>query len=205
MTLAFTEAPHNLTSQTLHPREMPEFIWTHGDDLCDCTFQRIGEWANPYLARTRRVRVCCLEDRMLYGNEYLVQDIPGFFNDNTGLFEMEPWVWDGEDDMPEHLFMRQTAIIQGLTLDETRVKFEGVEPPKGIPRPKVVKKRETMSEHEVIGQQVMKIQELEKRNNILISVVHALKNGELDIERIELKDNGFTVTDEDDIIDTELD
>jgi len=142
---------------------------------------------------------------MLEDNEDLVQDIPGFFNDNTGLFETEPWVWNGEDDMPEHLFMRQTAIIQGLSLDETRVKFEGVEPPKGIPRPKVVEKRKIMSEHEVIGQQVMKIQELEKKNNILISVVHALKNGELDIERIELKDNGFTVTDEDDIIDTELD
>jgi len=141
---------------------------------------------------------------MLDGNEDLVQDIPGFFNDDTGLFEMEPWVWNGEDDMPEHLFMRQTAIIQGLTLDETRVKFEGVEPPKGIPRPKVIEKRETMSEHEVIGQQVMKIQELEKKNNILMSVIHALKKDEFSIDRIELKDNGFTVTDEEDIIDTEL-
>ena len=125
MTLAFTEAPRKFQN-SLHPTTMPEFIWTHGDDLCDCTFQRIGEWANPYLARTRRVRVCCLEDRMLDGNEDLVQDIPGFFNDSTGLFETEPWVWNGEDDMPEHLFMRQTAIIQGLSLDETRGKFEGV-------------------------------------------------------------------------------
>ena len=203
MTLAFTEAPHTV-SDNLHPREMPEITWTHGDDLCNCTFQRIGDWANPYIARTRRVRVCCLESRMLEGNEDLVQDIPGYYNENTGDFETEPWVWDGEDDMPEHLFMRQTAIIQGLSLDETRVKFEGVEPPKGIPRPKVVKKRETMSEYEVIGQQVMKIQELEKRNNILISMIHSLKKGELDIARIELKDNGFTVTDEEDIINTEL-
>ena len=202
MTLAFTEAHHG--NQTLHPTAMPEFIWTHGDDLCDCTFQRIGEWTNPYIARTRRVRVCCLEDRMLEGNEDLVQDIPGFFNDNTGLFEMEPWVWNGEDDMPESLFMRQTAIIQGLSLDATRVKFEGVEPPKGIPRPKVVKKRETMSEYEVIGQQVMKIQELEKQKNTLVSVIHSIKNGTLDLERIELTDNGFTVTDGEDIIDTEL-
>jgi|TARA_B110000881_G_C18513099_1_gene483368 hypothetical protein len=141
---------------------------------------------------------------MLEGNEDLVQDIPGFFNDNTGLFEMEPWVWNGEDDMPESLFMRQTAIIQGLSLDETRVKFEGVEPPKGTPRPKVVKKRETMSEYEVIGQQVMKIQELEKQKNTLVSVIHSIKNGTLDLERIELTDNGFTVTDGEDIIDTEL-
>ena len=203
MTLAFAEAPHTFTDN-LHPREMPEITWTHGDDLCNCTFQRIGDWANPYIARTRRVRVCCLENRMLEGNEDLVQDIPGYFNENTGEFETEPWVWDGEDDMPEHLFMRQTAIIQGLTLDETRVKFEGVEPPKGIPSPKVVEKRKSMSEHEVIGQQVMRIQELEKRNNILISMIHSLKKGELDIARIELEDNGFTVTDEEDMINTEL-
>ena len=198
MTLASTEAHHG--NQSLHPTEMPEFTWTHGDDLCDCTFQRIGEWTNPYLARTRRVRVCCLEDRMLDGNEDLVQDIPGFFNDDTGLFETEPWVWNGEDDMPEHLFMRQTAIIQGLSLDETRVKFEGVEPPKGIPRPKVVDKGKIMSEHEVIGKQLMRIQALEKERNTLVSVIHAIKKGELGIDRIELQDNGFSINDEDDVL-----
>ena len=199
MTLAFTEASHK-SQNSLHPTTMPEFIWTHGDDLCDCTFQRIGEWTNPYLARTRRVRVCCLEDRMLEDNEDLVQDIPGFFNDDSGLFETEPWVWNGEDDMPEHLFMRQTAIIQGLSLDETRVKFEGVEPPKGIRRPKVLEKRGIMSEHEVIGKQLMQIQALEKERNTLVSVVHAIKKGELDVDRIELQDNGFSINDEDDVL-----
>ena len=89
MTLAFAEAPHTFTD-SLHPRSMPEITWTHGDDLCNCTFQRIGDWSNPYLALTRRVRVCCLEQRMLEGNEDLVQDIPGFFNENTGQFEAEP-------------------------------------------------------------------------------------------------------------------
>jgi hypothetical protein len=57
-----------------------------------------------------------------------------------------------------------------------------------------------MSEHEVIGKQLMKIQELQKKYDILISVVLALKNGELDIEQIDLTDNGFTVTDEKDAI-----
>ena len=199
MTLAFAEAPHTF-SDNLHPRTMPEITWTHGDDLCNCTFQRIGDWSNPYIARTRRVRVCCLENRMLEGNEDLVQDIPGYYNENTGDFETEPWVWDGEDDMPEHLFMRQTAIIQGLSLDETRVKFEGVEPPKGIPRPKVVEERKIMSEHEVIGKQLMKIQALEKERNTLVSVIHAIKTGELDIDRIELGDNGFSINDEDDVL-----
>jgi len=46
----------------------------------------------------------------------------------------------------------------------------------------------------------MKIQELEKRNDILISVIHSIKKGELDIEQIELKDNGFTITDENESI-----
>ena len=62
-----------------------------------------------------------------------------------------------------------------------------------------------MSEAEIIGTQVIEIQELQKKNDILISVVLALKNGELDIERIELQDNGFTVTDTEDIINTEPD
>ena len=59
-----------------------------------------------------------------------------------------------------------------------------------------------MSEYEVIGQQVMKIQELEKQKDILVSVVHSIKNGTLDLERIELTDNGFTVTGEEDEINT---
>ena len=57
-----------------------------------------------------------------------------------------------------------------------------------------------MSEYEVIGQQVMKIQELEKQKNILVSVIQSIKNGTLDVERIELTDNGFTVTEEEDVI-----
>lgn len=57
-----------------------------------------------------------------------------------------------------------------------------------------------MSETEIIGSQVVRIQELEKKNDILISVVLALKKGELDIEQIELNDNGFTVTDENESI-----
>ncbi len=57
-----------------------------------------------------------------------------------------------------------------------------------------------MSEHEVIGKQLMKIQELVKERDILISVVHSIKNGTLDLDRIELTDNGFTVTEEEDVI-----
>ena len=53
-----------------------------------------------------------------------------------------------------------------------------------------------MGETEIAGTQVTRIQELEKRNDILISVVLALKKGDLGIEQIELQDSGFTVTEE---------
>ena len=57
-----------------------------------------------------------------------------------------------------------------------------------------------MSEYEIIGQQVMRIQKLEKENDILISLILALKKGELDIDRIELNETGFTVIDAEDEI-----
>ena len=44
----------------------------------------------------------------------------------------------------------------------------------------------------------MKIQDLEKQKNILVNMIHSIKNGTLDLDRIELTDNGFTVIDEED-------
>ena len=50
----------------------------------------------------------------------------------------------------------------------------------------------------------MRLQELEKQNDVLISLVLALKNGDLDIDQIEqnerlgLRPNGFTVIDAED-------
>ena len=57
-----------------------------------------------------------------------------------------------------------------------------------------------MSEHEVIGRQVMRIQELEKQNNALLTVIHSIKRGELDLNRIELQDNGLTINDEEEVL-----
>tara|TARA_Y100000310_G_scaffold321432_1_gene379048 strand:+ start:29 stop:217 length:189 start_codon:yes stop_codon:yes gene_type:complete len=61
-----------------------------------------------------------------------------------------------------------------------------------------------MSEHEVIGKQLMKIQELVKERDILIGVVHSIKKGDLDIKNIELQDNGFIINDSEDIISKNL-
>ena len=44
-------------AEALAIASIPEIQWKHGDDLCDCTFQRIGFWTNPYLAKTLQVRL----------------------------------------------------------------------------------------------------------------------------------------------------
>ena len=57
-----------------------------------------------------------------------------------------------------------------------------------------------MSEYEVIGKQLMRIQELEKERNTLISVIHSIKNGDLLVDRIELQGSGFVINDENDVL-----
>ena len=95
--------------------------------------------------------------------------------------------------MPASLWHRQIAAQSGIAIDEVREKFEGMSPPKGIPRPKRVEVREPMSEHEIIGQQLMQIQDLGTRLDATVAVIHQIKNGELDIGRINLTDNGFSI------------
>ncbi len=50
-----------------------------------------------------------------------------------------------------------------------------------------------MSEHEIIGRQLVQIESLEEQNNLMIGVIHSLKNGEISLDRIELHENGFSV------------
>tara|TARA_R110000824_G_scaffold179261_1_gene359443 strand:- start:332 stop:505 length:174 start_codon:yes stop_codon:yes gene_type:complete len=52
-----------------------------------------------------------------------------------------------------------------------------------------------MGEHEVIGKQVVRIQDLEKTNDILISAIVAIKKGNITLDQIELQDNGFIIND----------
>ena len=182
--------------QNLHSREIPEIVWTHGDDLCNCVFQRIGDWSNPYLGRTLRVRVCCMEQKMFEDYPEFVQEIPAFWDANTDTWVDGPLDWDGEDDMPRHLWHRQVAILTGLSLDETRVRFEGEEPPKGIERPsKPPEQRRPMSAEEIIGRQLIELNELQSQLDATVSVIHMLKNETVTLEQIELRDGGFSVTD----------
>lgn len=110
---------------------LPEIKWQHDDDLCDCTFQRVGEWTNPYLARTMRVRFCCVWAEIMKDYPQFVEEIPAFYNYNEDKFEKEPWEWDGEADMPRAIWYRQIQAITGRPLEEIREKFRDKTPPKG--------------------------------------------------------------------------
>lgn len=110
---------------------LPEINWQHDDDLCDCTFQRIGLWTNPYLARTMKVRFCCVWAELLKDYPQFVEEIPAFYNYNTGDYQEEPFEWDSTDsDMPRALWYRQIQTITGKSLEEVRERFHDKEPPR---------------------------------------------------------------------------
>ena len=115
-------------------QSIPEIVWTHGDDLCNCTFQRIGEWTNPYLARTLRVRVCCIEAQLYKEYPQFVHEIPGYYDENTDEFRVKPQVWNADHDIPKHIWHRQMAVMEGITLDQARKLAEHVPPPPPVPK-----------------------------------------------------------------------
>lgn len=113
---------------------IPEIRWTHGDDLCNCTFQRIGEWTNPYIARTLRVRICCIWAELYKQYPQYVQEIQGYYDENEDRFITEPQVWNSEDsDMPRHLWHRQLAVLLGVPLAEVRRRFGHKPTPQRVP------------------------------------------------------------------------
>ena len=118
---------------------IPEERWVHGDDLCDCTFQRIQEFTNPYIGRTLRVRLCCMWAEMYKQFPQFVQDIPAFNDYNKGGGVRDEWVnkptaWNAEDsDMPRALWHRQVAAEMGMPLGTVRRLLEGQAPPKAVP------------------------------------------------------------------------
>jgi len=118
---------------------LPEVKWQHGDDLCDCVFQRVGWWTNPYIGQTMEVRLCCMWDKLIELNPELAQFmrmIPAFDNYNTDTYEMEPRRWDAADhDMPRDIWYRQLATKTGKSLDEIRREYDHLEAPKGVKRP----------------------------------------------------------------------
>ena len=117
---------------------IPEENWQYGDDLCDCTFQRMGFWTHPSLGRTLKVRLCCIWAKLYAMFPECVQEIPAFMDYNNGdKYMPEPAVWDGDTDMPRHLWHRQVAVQMGLPVSVVRQLLEGQEPPKAVIKEKV--------------------------------------------------------------------
>ena len=113
---------------------IPEDPWFHGDDKCDCTFQRIGDWTNPVIGRTLRVRLCCIWAKIYAQYPEFVQEIPAYHNIKTNEYVNEPQDWNAEDwDMPRYLWYRHLAAKYGRPLSEIREKCKDMEPPKRLP------------------------------------------------------------------------
>jgi hypothetical protein len=119
---------------------LPDVHWLVGDDLCDCTFQRIGEWTNPYLARTLRVRMCCIWERLYEQFPEYVQRLDASYDENRHRYVTEPAAWDSPDmAMPVAIWHRQLAKEQGKSLAEIRQEYAGRERERPGPNPNAVR------------------------------------------------------------------
>jgi len=114
----------------------PEETWDVNDDACDCTFQRVGFWTNPYIGETLEVRMCCIWEELYKLFPQFVRKTPAFQNYVTGEWE-GPREWDGERDMPRSIWYRQLRHRTGRDLADIREEFRVDEPPKGTPKPEV--------------------------------------------------------------------
>lgn len=110
---------------------LPDVQWKMQDDLCDCTYQRIGMWTNPYLAETLEVRMCCIWAKLYEQYPEFVRQVPAFWDYNREEWVTEPAEWNGEEDMPQAIFNRQVARQTGKTLAEVRAM--NIAAPKGKP------------------------------------------------------------------------
>jgi len=113
---------------------LPDTQWDHEDDLCDCTYQRIGLWKNPYLAETLEVRMCCIWAELYKQFPDFVRTIPGYYNDNTKEWETKPWEWNGEAEMPRAIWYRYLAREQDRPLADIRAEYSNQRPPSGRSR-----------------------------------------------------------------------
>ena len=106
--------------------ELPGVQWLQGDDRCDCLYQRIGEWRNPYLGQTHQIRLCCAWDaiaKAIPGVAQAVQTLQGYYDSNR--VEPQPLrEWDSDEmDMPLGLWYRQLAVKTGRSVADIRAEY----------------------------------------------------------------------------------
>jgi hypothetical protein len=116
---------------------LPEDRWAVGDDLCDCTYQRIFQVTNPYLGETLEMRLCCIWDELTQLFPAFVRRVPAYFDINGNEWVREPQPWNGETDMPPALWYRQLARLQGRSVADIREEYRhrDAERPRGVARP----------------------------------------------------------------------
>lgn len=135
---------------------LPEAFWDNQDDGCDCTYQRIGMWTNPYLAETLEVRMCCIWAELYKLFPQHVRTTSAFKDYNVDEWVSTPRDWDGEADMPESIWYRQLARKHGIPVTEARERYAHTTPPKGMPRPVVESPQEpTVTEYVLTAMEVL--------------------------------------------------
>jgi len=121
---------------------LPDIQWKMHDDLCDCTYQRIGMWTNPYLAETLEVRMCCIWNELYKQFPQYVRSVPAFWDYNAEQWVTEPAEWNGEEDMPQSMWHRQLARKLGISLEAARMLNipapQGQKLPQRTPKPQML-------------------------------------------------------------------
>lgn len=97
--------------------------WDNQDDRCDCEYERIGYWFNPYIGAIQEKRICCIDKWMAEKFPEIAQ----FFRRT----QVTPAEWNGETTMPRAIWVRQQANHLGVSIAEAR-DLVG-EAPKGRP------------------------------------------------------------------------
>jgi hypothetical protein len=118
--------------EALSVGSLPDVEWSNQDDLCDCTYQRIGFWTNPYIGETHEIRLCCVWAEL--GKQYpqFVRTTPAFYDYNKNEWVTEVAEWNGEADMPKAIWHRQLARRLNIPLEEAR--RLSMPPPRGRKR-----------------------------------------------------------------------
>ena len=103
---------------------LPDVDWDNQDDLCDCTYQRIGMWKNPYLAETQEIRLCCIWAELGKQFPEHVRTMPGYWSPDRQEWLTAPREWDGETEMPRAIWYRHLARKLGRPLAEIRAEYQ---------------------------------------------------------------------------------
>ena len=115
---------------------LPGDFWNNQDDLCDCIYQRIGMWTNPYLSETLEVRLCCMWAEFEKDHPQFIRRTAAYNDGNAKAWDTAVPEWDGEAEMPKSLWYRQLARKEGRSVAEIRAEYVNRDylRPKGEPK-----------------------------------------------------------------------